>query len=320
MQFQFLFSFLEQIISSPISLNTKWKQHGVTIAGENGKYNQLNELYYPVGIYVNDDDDQYIYIAAYGNDCIFQWKFGVKMGQVVAGGNGKGNQMDQFNGPTDVIMDKKTDSLIICDHSNSRVVRWPRRNGTNGETIISDIDCWGLTMDNHRDLYVSDTKKHEVRRWKIGGTNSTIVAGGNGEGDQLDQLNHPTYLFVDEDHSVYVSDRENHRVMKWLKDAKEGMVVAGGQGQGSSLTQLFYPQGVIVNHLGNVYVADSGNNRIMCWSKGSKEGRVIVGGNGKGNQSNQLIYPAGISFDGEGNIYVGDEWNNRVQKFEIDLN
>ena len=34
-----------------------------------------------------------------------------------------------------------------------------RRNGTNGQIIISDIDCWGLTMDNNGDLYVSDKRR-----------------------------------------------------------------------------------------------------------------------------------------------------------------
>ncbi|CAM6005295.1 unnamed protein product [Sphagnum balticum] len=205
--------------------------------------------------------------------------------------------MNQLHSPVDVIVDKKNDSLIICEWGNRRVVQWPRRNGTNGQTIISDIDCRGLAMDNNGDLYVSDDVKNEVRRWKIGDINGTIVAGGNGNGNNLNQLNVPIYLFVDQDHSVYVSDNGNHRVMKWMKGAKEGIVVAGGQGEGNSLTQLSYPEGVIVDHLGRVYVADRCNDRIMRWSEGSEEGQIIVGGNGKGKQPNQFSLPIGLSFD-----------------------
>ncbi|CAF1946878.1 unnamed protein product, partial [Rotaria magnacalcarata] len=98
-------------------------------------------------------------------------------------------------------------------------------------------------MDEQRYLYVSDWKKHEVRRYQLGEKNGILVAGGNGYGDGLNQLNYPTYLFVDRDHSVYVSDRDNHRVMKWNRGAKEGIVVAGGQGQGNALTQLNVPNG-----------------------------------------------------------------------------
>ena len=143
------------------------------------------------------------------------------------------------------------------------MIRWPRQNGRSGETIISDIACWDLMMNSDRHLYVCDTKKHEVRRWKMGQKDGTIVAGGNGKGDRLNQLNTPCYIFVDDDESVYVSDCWNHRVMKWMKCAKEGVIVVGDQGQGNSLTQLSRPTGIIVDQLGTLYVADQGNDRVM---------------------------------------------------------
>jgi len=215
------------------------------------------------------DDDQTIYIADQSNHRIVEWKNGAKSGQVVAGGNGPENRNDQLSGPTDVIVDKKSDSLIICDQSNRRVVRWPRQNGTSGEIIIANIYFWGLAMDNDGYLYVSDCSKHEVRRWKIGDTTGTVVAGGNGQGNRLDQLNHHTYIFVDQDHSVYVLDDNNHRVIKWMEGAKAGIVVAGDQGQRNGLTQLCNPRGVLVDQVGIVYVADRGNYRVMRWYKGA---------------------------------------------------
>ncbi|CAF1350357.1 unnamed protein product [Rotaria sordida] len=137
-------------------------------------------------------------------------------GQVVAGGNGQGNRLDQLYRPTDVLIDKETDSLIICDRDNRRVVRWSRRSGTTqGEILIDNIACARLAMDDQRYLYISDTDKHEVRRYQIGDKNGTLVAGGNGEGDGLNQLNWPAYIFVDQQQTVYVSDQNNHRVMKW---------------------------------------------------------------------------------------------------------
>jgi sugar lactone lactonase YvrE len=305
--------------SSGKSFKTKWKQNGITVAGGNGQGSQLNEFHWPKNIHV-DDDNQCMYIVDWGNDRIFEWKFGAKNGKVVAGGNDRGNRTDQLNQPMDVILDKENDSFIISDWGNRRVLRWPRRNAKNGQIIISHIDCSRLAIDSNGDLYISDSDKNEIKRWKIGQKNGTIVAGGNGEGDHLNQLNHPTYIFVDEDHSVYVSDNENHRVMKWIKDAKEGIVVAGGNGQGNNLTQLAHPMGIIVDQMGNIYVADSQNNRIMCWSPGSSEGFIVVGGNGKGQKPNQFHCPVGLSFDRQGNLYVVESNNSRVQKFDIDLN
>jgi sugar lactone lactonase YvrE len=278
----------------------------------------LNQLFDPCGVYI--DNDQTIYVADTDNHRIMEWKNDVNNGRIVAGGNRKGNRNTQLNYPTKVIVEKENDSLIICDQGNRRVVRWPRRNGQIGETIISNINCRDLTMDNDGYLYVSDIEKHEVRRWKIGETGGTIVAGGNGQGDRFDQLNYPEYIFIDQDHSVYVSDCLNHRVMKWVKGAKEGIIVAGGQGQGNGLRQLSSPGGIIVDQLGNIYVADFSNHRVMRWLKGVDQGTIVVGGNGEGKQSNQFNIPIDLSFDRENNLYVADWSNRRVQKFDVNLN
>jgi sugar lactone lactonase YvrE len=297
-------------------LDTKWKQEGITIAGVNSQGNQLNRLSRPRGIFI--DDDQNIYVADQGNDRIVEWKSNARNGQIVAGGSGEGNQTNHLDSPKDVIIDKENNLLIICDHGNRRVMRWSRQNKIkNREIIISNIDCYGLAMDKDGSLYVSDNKKHEVRQWKRGDQYGTIVAGGNGQGNHLNQFNSPSFMSIDEDYSLYVSDWSNYRVMKWLQDAKEGIVVAGGNGQGYSLTQLSSPAGVIVDQLGQIYVADWGNHRVMRWCKGAKEGTTVVGGNGQGNQSNQFNHPTSLSFDRQGNLYVVDQGNNRIQKFQI---
>ncbi|CAF4226822.1 unnamed protein product, partial [Rotaria sordida] len=299
-----------------IPADARWAQNGVTVAGDDGQGNATNQLNQPFGIFV--DDDQTIVIADYGNHRIIQWKMGDTNGQVVAGDNGRGNRLDQLYYPTDMLIDKETDSLIICDPGNRRVVRWSRRSGTTqGEILINNIDCRGLAMDDQRYLYISDVKKHEVRRYQIGDKNGTLVAGGNGGGDGLNQFKFPTYIFVDQQQTVYVSDTFNHRVMKWNKGAKEGIVVAGGQGYGNALTQLSDPEGLFVDTLGTIYVADAVNNRVMHWPKGAKQGTVIVGGNGY-EEANQLYRPVGLSFDRYGNLYIVDSSNYRVQRFSIE--
>ncbi|CAF1639434.1 unnamed protein product [Rotaria magnacalcarata] len=213
-----------------IPANAKWTENGVTVAGCHRAGGATNELYHPHGLFVGDD--QTVIIADFANHRIMQWKNGdTTNGQVVVGGNGEGRGLHQLSHPTDVLIDKETDSLIICDRGNQRVVRWSRRSGTTqGEVLIDNINCLGLAMDEQRYLYVSDYVKDEVRRYRLGEKNGTLVAGGNGKGDGLNQLNYPTYLFVDRDHSVYVSDWSNHRVTKWKKGAKEDIVVAGGPG------------------------------------------------------------------------------------------
>ncbi|CAF2666083.1 unnamed protein product [Rotaria sp. Silwood2] len=251
------------------------------------------------------------------NHRIVEWKCDATTGQVVAGGNGQGSRMDQLNRPTDVIVDKETDSVIICDSGNRRVMRWPRRSGTIGSTVLSDIDCWGLAMDDQGSLYVSDCKKHVVKRYRMGKTKEKVVAGSKRQGDRLDELNRPSYIFVDQDHSVYVSDSCNRRVMKWIKGAKEGTIVTEDRKKSNDQAQRFCPEGVTVDAWGAVYVTDCGNHRVMCWPKGIGQGVVIAGGYDEEEQAKQLSYPRGLSSDQYGNLYVIDQWNHRVQRFSI---
>ncbi|CAF3737256.1 unnamed protein product [Rotaria sp. Silwood1] len=111
-------------------------------------------------------------------------------------------------------------------------------------------------MDNDGYIYVGDWDVHEVRRHRIGESQTILSASGNGQGNRLNQLSNPGLLFIDRNHSLYISDTSNHRVMKWMKGAKEGIVVAGGHGQGNSIAHLSYPLGAIVDQSGAVYVAD----------------------------------------------------------------
>lgn len=305
-----------QINMPNIPVDTRWKQNGITVAGGHGDDNGLDQLSLAYGLTV--DDEQNIYIADTYNHRIVEWKRGATTGQIIAGGKGKGYQSNQLNYPHSVIIDRQTDSLIVADRGNRRVMQWARQNDGCGTTIISNVDCWGLALDKHGYLYVSDIDKHEIRRWKIGEREGLLVAGGNGKGNRLNQFNEPRYIFVDQNETIYVSDCKNHRIVKWMKGAREGIVLAGDQtsfSSGKSLKQLSYPHGLIVDQSGTIYVVDGKNDRIIRWLKDGKEGQMIIGEHGRGSEMKQLKNPRDLAFDQQNNLYVLDYDNQRVQKF-----
>ena len=309
------FFFIVDMLTLPT--NARWSQNGVTVAGENGYGNAVNQLRCPHGLDI-DDDNQSIVIADTNNHRIVEWKMGASNGKVIAGGRGPGNRLNQLYYPTDVLIDKETNSLFIANRGNGRILRWSRREETTqGEVIVHNIDCFGLAMDHQRYLYISDTKKHEVRRYTIGEKNGIVVAGGNGQGNQLNQLNYPTYLFVDEEQGVYMSDSDNHRVMKWNIGASQGIVVAGGRGKGSAFTQFYCAQGLFVDTSGTIYVADMYNDRVMRWPEGAPQGTVIVARNRKKNAANQFSLLEALSLDRHCSLYVADYNNQRVQRFDL---
>lgn len=276
----------------------------------------MDQLLCPSSIYL-DEQNQIIYIADTDNHRVMEWKLNGASGRLVAGGHGKGHEINQLSLPLDMILDPYDNSLIIADFENRQVTRWSHQTCSREEIIISNIDCARLAMHKDGSLYVSDWKKNEVRRWKRGETRGELVAGGNGKGTALNQLSSPSFIFVDDYHTLYINDRDNYRVMKWRKDGKEGRIVAGGNGRGNHLAQLGYPRGIFVDSFGQIYIADGENHRVMRWREGAKEGVIVVGGSGQGSQANQLNFPVGLAFDSEGKLYVADSVNDRIQKFEI---
>jgi len=290
---------------------TKWRQYGITVL---------------IDSYVNSDtididDSDNLYICRHEHNHVEVWSNNFTEKRIVVGGNGNGSETNQLSMPTDIIVNRKNNSIIICDRGNRRIVQWSLRNTTNGNILISNIDCYKLAIDDQDYLYVSHELQHEVRHWNVKTLENILVAGGNGPGDDSTRLHQPSFIFVDKDYSVYVSDHLSCRVMKWIKNAKEGILVAGGYGEGKLLIQVSHPTAIIVDHLNNLYVSDLRHHRIMRRINGASDNTIIVGGNDYGNKSNQLSFPTDFVFDRYGNLYVLNSYDfSRIQKFYIASN
>merc|ERR1712032_516892 len=97
----------------------------------------------------------------------------------------------------------------------------------------------GVVVAPNGDVLVSNRgpliRNYRVTRWRPGASEGTISAGGNGRGQELNQLDCPWGMVPTADGGVVVVDTGNHRVMHWGPDASEGTVVAGNNGRGSTL-------------------------------------------------------------------------------------
>jgi len=268
------------------------------------------------GLGIDIDRKQTLFIADSSNHRIIEVKKGATASEIQINRNNRHYYKDsnQLYSPVDVVVDDRNDGLIICNRGHRKVVQWSRQNSQVLQTIISNIQCYGLALNDNGYIYVVDDEKHEVRKWKLGEhqEQGILVAGGNGQGASLNQFYQPRFIFIDDDdESIYVSDYGNHRVMKWIRGAREGIVVAGGQGQGRYLSQLSNPNGIFVDDLETVYIADTGNNRIVRWLKDANEGEILL------NENNQLSSPFDLLFDDENNLILNNQNHHRIQKFSI---
>ncbi len=75
------------------------------------------------------------------------------------------------------------------------VIRW-KKGATSGETIIiANTSFYGIAMDPKETyLYVGHHREHRVDKYTKDGIFVSIVAGGNGPGAALNQLDYRKYV------------------------------------------------------------------------------------------------------------------------------
>ncbi|CAF4191053.1 unnamed protein product, partial [Adineta steineri] len=123
-------------------------------------------------------------------------------------------------------------------------------------------------------------------KWK---QNAITVAGGNGQGQQLNQLHGPAGIFIDKSKNIFIVDSENRRIVEWKNNSKQGQIIASG------MDQLNVPRDMIVdeqNH--SIIIADERNRRVIQWL----------------NQTQQILIDNidcnGLAMDKNGFLYVSD--------------
>ena len=133
-----------------------------------------------------------------------------------------------------------TNGLVhVSDTGNNRIQVW---NGTALSTEFGTGTAGsGLNQVNKPGqvavdatgtyLYVADAGNNRVLRFTVGGSSSgTVVAGGNGAGNNLNQLSNPLGVTVDGSGNVYVADTDNCRLVKWAPNASSGTLLLGKYG------------------------------------------------------------------------------------------
>ncbi|CAF1343184.1 unnamed protein product [Adineta steineri] len=64
---------------------------------------------------------------------------------------------------------------------------------------------------------LSNSQNEEVRHWKQGDNKGELVVGGNGKGNQSNQLTCPASLSFDNEENRYVVDNGNDGIQKYEK-------------------------------------------------------------------------------------------------------
>ena len=137
------------------------------------------------------------------------------------------------------------------------------------------------------------------------------MAGGQGQGDAVNQLHCPRGLDIDVDGSIFIADTYNHRIVRWRPHARQGEIIAGGRGPGNQPEQLNEPMTVLIDRMHNcLIISEQGNRRVTRWSldpqrQDGERREVIISD----------IRCVGLAIDDEGSLYVSDYERNEVRRY-----
>ncbi|CAF1379228.1 unnamed protein product [Adineta steineri] len=201
--------------------------------------------------------------------------------------------------PTVIIKTKKTNKI------NLSAMTAETTNMIESSTTTEEITTQQQFITTTHNPTTEVSIEPKCDKWKQHGI---TVAGGNGQGDQLNQFSFPCAIYIDDNKSILIADTGNHRIVEWKYNAKEGQTIAGGNGQGNSLDQLYMPLDIAVDKEKNaIIVCDMGNARVMRWLRQSQTNPQTLISD---------ISCGGVAIDKNGYIYVSDASKSVVRRWK----
>ena len=199
---------------------------------------------------------------------------------------------------------------------------------------------YGIAIDRHQDIYITDESNNRIQKFDSTGVFLTMwgtTGAGNG------QLTSPTGIDVGADSLVYVSDHHNHRICVFTT---EGVFVRNLL-DGMYPPYLYYPVGLDAEPSGNLWVADQlGLHHLTPTGQvlqdiTTENGAVPYGVTADGNTifaslcgadqvdkytlnpsakqtiaHTDLECPEGSVLDSDGNLWFCDTGHDRIMKYD----
>ncbi|MHA8055533.1 thrombospondin type 3 repeat-containing protein [Aquirufa nivalisilvae] len=207
-----------------------------------------------------------LYVADASNNRILKIDSKLSTGSIVAGGNGRGNQLTQLNYPRFFTL-SKSGNLYISDFNNdtNRIVKW-NINSLQGNKIVDGkslnvtyFNPSALFVNKNEDLYFGSN--YAIYKLPFNSKVPMIVAGNSSYGFGNNNINYASSIVVDDEENIFFLD--NNQVKKWIKNAKSAITLAGDVNGGNRSDQLSNPQGLKFDNEGNIYVSDTYNHRVQ---------------------------------------------------------
>ena len=208
------------------------------------------------------------------------------------------------------------------------------RGSQNGTGIQAQFDTpCGIAIDQHENLFVSDTGNHTIRKIAPGGNVTTIagIAGESGfaNGTASTALfSSPLGIKAATNGTIFISDCGNH-VIRAISRNGSVTTLAGNPGiwgsdDGIGASAHFNgPIGLVLDHESNLFVSDSNNHTIrkisLAGAVTTWAGMAGIDGCRNGDaRTATFCYPAELAIDHKNNLFVMDSFNHVIRRISGD--
>ncbi|PQJ12108.1 hypothetical protein CJD36_009995 [Flavipsychrobacter stenotrophus] len=230
--------------------------------------------------------------------------------------------------------------LLLCHTGQAQIITTV---AGSGDTTLGDggpalhaslYGPFGVALDGHGNMYVTDGYHNRIRKIDATGNISTIAGTGvqGYNGDDIPaaaaQIYRPCGIIFDANGNLIFCDAYNNRVRKIdaagiiTTIAGNSTTVYNGDNIAATAASIYTPHCVALDVGGNLYITDNGNHRVRKVSAAGVittiAGTGVMGYSGDDSLATgaMINFPYGIAVDTGGNIYFADTYENVIRKID----
>ncbi len=213
-----------------------------------GTYGQNTLIFVPAKLYVNNQNEQHLYVYNSEVNELNDWFPAVSQYSIQGIGVGPDGKV--------YITDRSDRSVKVFDENGQLLISWIVDDG-------SFLNPRDVDADSNGNVYVTFPGDSQIRKYSS--TGDLLDTWTNISLPYFNDYFAPYAMDVDSDNNVYVTDNENNAVLKF--DSEGNLLAEWNRGVEGENGVFDGPEGIAVAPNGYVYVSDTGMHRIQIFRR-----------------------------------------------------